>query len=81
MRPMGEVTLSISEFKAKCLRLIEDVAQKHTELVISKRGRRLAKVVPFDAEQPSILGFMEGTATIHGDIVAPLGERWEAADD
>jgi prevent-host-death family protein len=78
---MGEVTLSISEFKAKCLRLIEDVAQKHTELVISKRGRRLAKVVPFDAEQPSILGFMEGTATIHGDVVAPLDEHWEAADD
>lgn len=78
---MSEVTLSISEFKAKCLRLIEDVAQKHTELVISKRGRRLAKVVPFEVEPPSILGFMQGTATIHGDVVAPLDERWEAADD
>ena len=78
---MSEVTLSISEFKAKCLRLIEDVAQKHVELVISKRGRRLAKVVPFEAEHPSILGFMRGTATIHGDVVAPLDERWEAADD
>jgi prevent-host-death family protein len=78
---MSEVILSISEFKAKCLRLIEDVAQKHTELVISKRGRRVAKLVPFDVEQPSILGFMEGTAKIHGDVVAPLDEHWEAADD
>jgi len=77
---MSEVTLSISEFKAKCLRLIEDVAQKHTELVIAKRGHRLARVVPFDVEQPSLLGFMQGTATIHGDVVAPSDERWEAAD-
>ena len=77
---MSEITLSISEFKAKCLRLIEDVAQKHTELVISKRGHPLAKVVPFDVERPSLLGFMQGTATIHGDVVAPLDESWEAAD-
>jgi prevent-host-death family protein len=78
---MSEVTLSISEFKAKCLRLIEDVAQKHTELVIFKRGHPLAKVVPFELERPSILGFMQGTATIHGDVVAALGERGEAVDD
>jgi len=77
---MSEITLSISEFKAKCLRLIEDVAQKHTTLVIAKRGHRLAKVVPFDVERPSLLGFMQGTATIHGDVVAPLDESWEAAD-
>jgi len=77
---MSEITLSISEFKAKCLRLIEDVAQKHTILVIAKRGHPLAKVVPFDVERPSLLGFMQGTATIHGDVVAPLDERWEAAD-
>jgi len=77
---MSEVTLSISEFKAKCLRLIEDVAQKRTELVIAKRGHPLARVVPFTVEQPSFFGFMQGTATIHGDVVAPLDERWEAAD-
>jgi antitoxin (DNA-binding transcriptional repressor) of toxin-antitoxin stability system len=50
-------------------------------LVIFKRGHPLAKVVPFELERPSILGFMQGTATIHGDVVAALGERWEAVDD
>ena len=78
---MSEITLSIPEFKANCARMVELVARHRNVLVIVERGRRLAKVVPFDADRSSIHGFMKGTATNHGDIVAPMGERWTAEGD
>jgi prevent-host-death family protein len=67
-----------AEFKTHCLSLLERVRQSRRPIVVTKHGRPVAKVVPFRAEPPSILGFSKGTVKILGDIVAPTGERWEA---
>jgi prevent-host-death family protein len=67
------------EFKAHCLRLLDDVQRTRMEIVVTKRGRPVAKLVPVD-DDPSrrLLGYLAGTITVTGDIVAPVGERWEA---
>ncbi len=71
--------ISASEFKAKCLKLMDEVARTHEPVVITRRGKPVAKMVPVEQEEaPLLFGYMVGTATVHGDIVAPLEVEWEA---
>lgn len=65
------------EFKARCLELMDRVAESHAPIVITKRGRPVAKLVAIAAPRP-LYGAMRGSVSILGDIVAPTGERWEA---
>jgi prevent-host-death family protein len=75
-------TIGAGAFKAKCLSIIDDIHANHGELIITKRGKPMAKLVPIAKETPeSIFGALRGLATIHGDIVAPIVEPWEWDDD
>jgi prevent-host-death family protein len=67
-------TIAAGEFKAKCLSLLDEVAQSRAPLVITKRGKPVAKLVPLDDEPIDIYGRMKGTAKIIGDIVSPLDD-------
>lgn len=73
-----EKKFSAAQFKAKCLQLMDNVEAARTEIVITKRGRPVAKLVPYDQAPPAIFGFMAGTSTVHGDILSPLDESWDA---
>jgi prevent-host-death family protein len=69
------------EFKAKCLKLLDEVQQQRREIVITKRGRPVARLMPLAADMPDIFGRMKGTVEILGDIVGPTGEVWNADQD
>jgi len=60
---------------------MDQVEQERTEVIITKRGKPVAKLVPFTAEVPPIFGFMAGTGVILGDIEAPSSELWNAECD
>jgi len=61
-----------TEFKAKCLELMDRVAERRESFVITKRGKPVAKLVPMDREpKDSICGWLRGEAWERGDIVAP----------
>ena len=69
-------------FKAKCLQLMDDVQKYHKEIVITKFGKPVAKLVPVEEGKPKpLFGCMKGTVKIHGDIIAPTGEVWFADVD
>jgi prevent-host-death family protein len=71
--------ISAGEFKAKCLKLMDNVARTHEPVLITKHGKPVAMMVPVPPEPTtSLFGYMAGTATVRGDIVAPLDEEWEA---
>lgn len=71
--------IKAAEFKAKCLELMDRVAEGHEEIVITKRGKPIAKLVPVEAKPWALLfGRGAGTCEILGDIVAPLDVKWEA---
>jgi prevent-host-death family protein len=72
-------TIAAGEFKARCLRIMEDVRTKRTPVLITKRGKPLAKLVPPDDKPPDILGRLAGKIEILGDIVSPITplEDWE----
>ena len=71
-------TIAAGEFKAKCLALLDEVQQKRGEIVITKRGKPVAKLVPVETGHRSIFGRMKGTMEITGDIISPSDEVWEA---
>ncbi len=68
------------EFKARCLRVMEEVKKYRVPVVITKKGRAVAKLVPHDAPATDVFGCMAGTARIVGDIEAPVfpEDEWEA---
>jgi prevent-host-death family protein len=67
---MGDI--SISEFKAKCLGLIEQVHKTRQPLRITRHGRPLAEVIPAGPDRTrKFVGDMVGTGKIVGDILAP----------
>jgi prevent-host-death family protein len=67
------------EFKARCLKLMDEVRATRRPLVITKRGKPVAKLVPIEESEPrSIFGCMKGTVTILGDIISPIEQDWHA---
>ncbi len=70
-------TIAAGEFKAKCLKLLDEVAEKRETLVITKHGKPVAELRPI-AEQGDIVGSMKGSVTILGDIISPLDVEWDA---
>jgi antitoxin (DNA-binding transcriptional repressor) of toxin-antitoxin stability system len=63
-------------FKDTCLQLLDQVHDHEIEVVVTKRGEVVAKVVPADTHLPSAFGFLRGTVLSHGDLVAPDFEAW-----
>jgi prevent-host-death family protein len=73
-------TVPATEFKAKCLELMDRVAERRETYVITKRGRAVAKLVPADRpKKKSIFGCMADEMEIVGDIEKPLytEEEWK----
>jgi prevent-host-death family protein len=75
-------TMSISEFKARALKVIEDVFETREELVITKRGKPVARVIPFqEYASKSKPGKLSKYFVSEKDIVSPLGaEDWEVSE-
>jgi len=67
------------QFKAKCLSLMDEVKKTGEEIIITKRGEPVARLLPPLEEHPSrIWGCREGTVEIIGDIVGSMDEEWDA---
>lgn len=74
---MKATTVPAGEFKAKCLKLIDEVAEKHKPIIITKRGKPVAEVVPIPS-RCDFVGSMQGTGEIVGDIISPIDVEWDA---
>lgn len=72
-----ETSISAAQFKANCLHLMDEVAASGEELVITKRGRPVAKLAPIGGAVPEF-GCMRAKTRINGDLVAAIGEAWNA---
>ena len=77
--------VSISQFKAKCLGLLEQVRQTQKPLRVTKFGKPIADVVPAVVvrDRASWIGSMRKSFDIMGDIVSPASDpdEWEALRD
>jgi len=72
-------TVKASEFKAKCLQLMDEVAASGETVIITKHGKPVARLVPAAAPAPkSIFGALKGMGRITGDVISPLDVEWDA---
>lgn len=70
-------TIKASEFKAKCLQLMDEIAESGQPVLITKRGRPVSVISPYSERSRSLFGLHKGSIEEVGDIVAPTGERWD----
>jgi prevent-host-death family protein len=73
-------TMPAGEFKARCLQVMEDVKQYRTSVVITKKGKPVAKLVPFDEPHRDVFGCMAQKIRIIGDVESPVLPRIEQWD-
>ncbi len=69
-------TVTASEFKAKCLKFVDQVAETSETLVITKNGRPTAELGPVKKRADTLFGLHKGR--IKGDIISPIDVEWEA---
>ena len=71
-------SITASEFRAKCLALMDEVAETGGEIVITKRGKPTARLVPLREGHKAPFGFYKGRMEILGDIISPIDDlEWE----
>jgi len=70
--------ISAAQFKAECLKLMDEVEKTRQPIIITKHGRPVAQLAPIPADTGSLFGYMKGTVRITGDVMAPLDVEWSA---
>ena len=78
-------TIQASEFEAKCLELMDEVVESGEEIVITKQGRPVSRLVPYrekaqevkkTKKAKTLFGINKGEIQILGDIVSPMPAEW-----
>ena len=75
MRKSFRETISAGEFKARCLRVMDEVQESGMEIVVTKRGRPVVRIVPAGSAEPD--DGLDGMI-LHQDDLLSTGEGWEA---
>lgn len=70
------ITVAASEFKAKCLKLLDEVAETGETIVVTKRGKPVARIGPMEPP-PSLKGSVTYLVSDE-ELIKPLPERWDA---
>jgi prevent-host-death family protein len=77
----GNHFIAVSDFKARCLSLLEEVADNHHMLIITKYGKPIAKVSPIENTKPPLLGSWKGVVDVHGDLAHfDTSDEWEKGE-
>jgi len=76
---MSMKEISAATFKAQCLTLMEDVRSTRRPIVITKRGKPIAKLVPLDEPKDEFIGRLKGVFEVVGGLDADPPESWESA--
>jgi prevent-host-death family protein len=71
-------TIKASEFKAKCLALMDEVARTGKAVLVTKNGKPVAELRPHRARPERALGVWKDRLIVKGDIISPLDVEWDA---
>jgi prevent-host-death family protein len=76
--PMSKF-MKASEFKAKCLAVMDEVAETGQGVVVTKNGKPLVELVPhLTKSKRSPFGIWKGKVEVLGDIISPIDVEWDA---
>ncbi|PNV76130.1 type II toxin-antitoxin system Phd/YefM family antitoxin [Leptospira inadai] len=69
--------ISAAKFKTTCLNLMDRVQKTHEEIIITKHGKPVAKLMAVESlENSNLFGYLKGRIKIEGDIVSSTGAKW-----
>ena len=71
--------IKASEFKSKCLALMDEVAETNESIVITKNGRPVSRLVAYLEKPETLFGLHRKELVIHGDVVSQIENEWEAS--
>ena len=72
--------VAAADFKANCLCLMDEVARQRRPIIITKRGKPVAKLVPVETETIDLFGRMAGRVKICSDIINPIEDAGWTGD-
>jgi prevent-host-death family protein len=72
-----ERKINAATFKARCLALIDEVAESGQPITVTKRGKAKVQIVAVREKPKTLWGATKGTFKILGDIVGPIVEDWD----
>ena len=75
---MMSTKIAISQFKSHCLEIIEKLQTNGQSVIITKRDKAVAKVLPIDNKKVSLFGMLKNKAEIKANILEPIDEKWDA---
>lgn len=75
---MMSTKIAISQFKSHCLEIIEKLQTNGQSIIITKRDKAVAKVLPIDNKKVSLFGMLKNKAEIKANILEPIDETWNA---
>lgn len=71
--------MKASEFKAKCLAIMDEVAATGEGVVVTKNGKPVVDLVPHKKNvKRDLIGLFKGDLVIKGDIISPIDVEWDA---
>jgi prevent-host-death family protein len=73
-----ERRMKASELKAKCLKLMDEIAESGESVVITKNGRPVSRLVPYVDKPKTLYGIHRDAIEIRGDVISPIEVDWEA---
>lgn len=71
--------MAAGKFKAQCLALLDEVAREHETILVTKRGKPVARVVPVADQEETLKEKLKGSILHEEDILSPVSVTWEAA--
>ena len=70
--------ITAGKFKAQCLKIMDEVHKHHREVIITKYGKPVAKLIGVTAQtQEPLFGFLKDSVIIKGDIISSVEEQWD----
>ena len=74
--------ITAAEFKAKCLKIMDQVNDFHEEVIITKHGKPVAKLISVNSEpKKSIFGYLKNSVKVEKDIIEHINIEWDAENN
>ncbi len=72
--------IKASEFKAKCLHLMDVVNETNEEIIITKNGKPVSRLLPYRQQVESLFGLHEDKLHSQDSLIDPIDEQWSAEE-
>jgi prevent-host-death family protein len=76
MKPIK--TVPATEFKERCLALLEEVRQTRRSLLVTRHGKPVAEISPYKESKVEAVNPLKGSILYQGDLLAPIDEKWDS---